>query len=474
MCKDCSISPAGGDLTGVYHLRVAFDEANVSSTALRLEAVDDGYSGLLFSRPAQAVEVTKDSVAVDISADNVQGLNGHRALTLTSIDSNGKVGGTYESCNAKECFTATVIGQKVDPLVEPEADGVRLISEYGGPPSGEWLDGTFELTLNVRVKDGMAYLARARDGLRIIDLANPARPVERGHLAVLGASDGEYFNDVKMATGPTGTTYALLASNRRGIVVVEVSDPDAPREVTSFPSAEDAPGGVPSTHTLFIEGSRAYVAYTFDASLRIYDIADPAKPVPLGLYRSPRLDVEGGYLHDLYVADGRVYLDYWNLGLVIVDTQDNPADPVLVGTYDDYGQNTSHSNWVTQAGGRLVSVHGDEEYGAHVRIIDVDDSKPTFLSTLASYQTREAVSVHNILCHGDRAYVTYYQDGLRILDIADPTRPKLVGHFHTWPGFGPDTGFGFFEGAIGVDVDPATGTIYLADTHRGLLVLATE
>lgn len=467
------------DLSGIMHLRMQFPGGEPFSAALRLEAVGEDYDGVIFGRAPKTVTVSKDRIEVDLSqdgSDGPEGMDGRRIIAITAIEKDGSVTGTFTSCTAEECFTATVAGSTVEPLDEPVSSGVTLIAEYGGPATGEWRDGTFELTLNVRVHDDLAYLARARDGLRIVDLSTPATPVERGHIAVTPDSS-EYYNDVKIVAGPKGPDsklYALMASNLRGIVVIDVSDPDAPVEVTSFPGAEDAVDGVPSTHTLFVEGTRAYVAYSFDDSLRIYDISNPATPAPMGSFRNPRVDSEGGYLHDLFVEDGRAYLNYWNLGMTVVDTRDDPANPVMVGEYDDYGEDSSHSNWVTRAGGRTISVHGDEQYGAHVRVVDVDDDSPEFLKTLGSYKTRDAVSVHNILAHGERAFVTYYQDGLRILDLSDPRSPTLAGHFHTWPGFSKGYGHSFFEGAIGVDFDATTDTIYLADTHRGLLVLSLD
>jgi hypothetical protein len=37
-----------------------------------------------------------------------------------------------------------------------------------------------------------------------------------------------------------------------------------------------------------------------------------------------------------------------------------------------------------------------------------------FLDALAEYETRPQVSVHNIMAVGELAFVTYYQDGLRV------------------------------------------------------------
>jgi len=65
-------------------------------------------------------------------------------------------------------------------------------------------------------------------------------------------------------------------------------------------------------------------------------------------------------------------------------------------------------------------------------------------------------------------------DGVRVLDLSDPSRPVEIAHFDTIPGPGPAYGYSFFEGAVGIDLDPGSGRIYVADSHRGLLVLQLD
>ncbi|MEM9491164.1 MAG: hypothetical protein AAGC55_18590, partial [Myxococcota bacterium] len=286
------------------------------------------------------------------------------------------------------------------------------------------------------------------------------------------ADSGELYNDIKLAEGDDGRMYALLASNINGVVVIDVSDPDAPLPVTSFPARDDGSAAPPEVHTLFVANRRAYITHNRDDSLRIYDLADPRAPVLLGSFTHPDI-AQGGYLHDLYVSGDRAYLNYWNLGMAIVDVSD-PGAPAMIAAYQDYGGATSHSNWVTRTGGRTISVHGDEGYNAHVRIVDVAEDSADLATTIGSFQTRPQVSVHNILAHDNLAFVTYYQDGLRVLDLSEPTAPREIAHMYSWPGTGDARGRNFFEGAIGVDFDPATGMVYLADTHRGLIVLSAQ
>jgi hypothetical protein len=97
------------------------------------------------------------------------------------------------------------------------------------------------------------------------------------------------------------------------------------------------------------------------------------------------------------------------------------------------------------------------------------------MTEIGRYQTRKEVGMHNIQMVGDKVYLSYYQDGIRIVDVADPTQPTEVAHFNTWD---PETSFGSaFEGAVGVRVAPITATtgaqdhVFVADISRGLLIL---
>ena len=75
------------------------------------------------------------------------------------------------------------------------------------------------------------------------------------------------------------------------------------------------------------------------------------------------------------------------------------------------------------------------------------------------------------MAFGDKAYFTYYQDGVRVMNLADPTNPKLVGYYNTWDPQADYTSSDFFEGAVGIDVDLARHLVFVADSPRGLLIL---
>ena len=105
--------------------------------------------------------------------------------------------------------------------------------------------------------------------------------------------------------------------------------------------------------------------------------------------------------------------------------------------------------------------------GAFLRVLDGDPASESFLGELGRYQSRPEVGIHNFELIGDRAYIAYYQDGVRVVDLSDPTRPREVAHYNTWD---PETASsGPFSGALGIRV--VDGLIYVADSERGLLIL---
>lgn len=370
------------------------------------------------------------------------------AFDFCSSDGTGRLVGRYAECSSRGCFEDRLTAGRLARIPgEPEAYGLELVGEIAASAK----------PLNVRVRDGMAYLATDA-GLEIIDVSDPERPVARG---VFPEPWDIGYNDVKVFEVADGRFF-VLASGYGPTTVLDVSDPDAPESIASFESA----------HTVFTETWNGHTrAYLGSRDLVVYDLDDPADPRHLGTYFLPEADVFGGNVHDLFVEHGRAYLGYWDRGLTIVDTWPDPAAATLVGRFMGYPYRTSHSVWVTTIDGCKVAAHGDEGPYAHLRLIGVDEACPdTFLRQLGEIETRPEVSIHNVMAFGTRAYASYYQDGIRLYDIADPTSPRPLAHVntYTWP---TDRAPFYFDGAIGIDVDLEQRLIYVADSVRGLLIL---
>jgi hypothetical protein len=352
-------------------------------------------------------------------------------------------------CDGSKCRVCTAKLIRAERNAgEGEHSNLPLVGQLYG---ATWQPG---FTFNVRVAGTLAYLIR-EDGLHIIDTADPANPVELGHYRRGGNG---YSNDLKLVEA-AGRRYAIIADTP--VDIVDVTDPRAPTLAANI--LEEA-------HTVFVEtregATRAYFG-NYDASCPVWDVTDPRAPTRLG-----RFTTTGQLVHDLSVADGIAYLNAWDAGLVVVDFT-TPAQPRLVASWEDTPTDTSHSNWTTRVGGRHLAIHGEEAYGAHLDVVDLDPGSATFMQSIGSYRTRDWVSIHNIMAVGAKAYFTHYQDGVRVLDLSDPTAPRLVGYHNTWDPQADYTSSAFFEGAVGLDVDLARGLVFVAD-GRGLLILRDE
>jgi hypothetical protein len=372
------------------------------------------------------------------------------AKRVTDRLADGSLRADRAACDGAVCRVCTaklVRAERNDPEV---GDKLTLV---GSLNSASWGPG---YTFNVRVAGNYAYLIR-QDGLHVIDVTDPANPVERGSYHRTG--DG-YSNDVKIVDAAGGKRYAIIADYPCD--VIDVTNPAAPALAAQIP--EEA-------HTLFTEtrnGSTYAYFGNYNGTTPVFDVTNPAAPVRLGRYNS-----NASIVHDLSVKDGIAYLNAWEGGLHVVDFT-NPAMPKRIGQWSPTPTMTSHSNWTTTIGTRKIALHGEESYGAHLDVVDIDPASPTYMKPFATYKTRDWVSIHNIMAFGSKGYFTYYQDGVRVMDLSDPAAPKLLGYYNTWDPQAAYTTSQFFEGAVGLDVDLARKLVFVADSPRGLLILRDD
>ncbi len=354
---------------------------------------------------------------------------------------------TYSSDTGES--SSDVTGTRFNNKDAP-ALGLRLLGEANDNPT----DAVPVAGFNVAVLDSIAYVAGPR-GLSMFDIANPATPLVIGHYP--GS-----FNDVRVVKqgAMIAAIVAPLASNETKII--NVSAPTAPRflsTITEFSHSVQ----VVSTGA----ATRLYFA-NYTNEVPVYDITNIAAPVRLGAVKISSL-ADGG-VHDLTVAGDMLLVNNTRAGFFAVDVSAGLAAPV------DKGQirtSYSHASAVgTTSTGRSVILHGDEgmsppDGGAFLRILEGDPASSNYMKEIGRYQSRREVGVHNIEMHGDLVYMSYYQDGIRVVDIATPEAPREVAHFNTWDPATSDGGQ--FTGALGLR--KVGNKIYVADSERGLIIL---
>jgi hypothetical protein len=330
------------------------------------------------------------------------------------------------------------------------ASGLTLVGEIGN------VDGRPLQGLNLVIVGQHAYLA-GFTGMDVIDVSDPAAPKARGHY-------GGSWNDIRVVSNGTSTVAFLSPRGNDPTEVVNVTDPAAPvflRNLTEY------------SHSLFVQERNAtkelYLA-TYNESVPKYDVTNPLNPVFSGMAIVPG-EVSG--VHDLFVGGDRIYANNTTQGMVAFDVSGGLTNEVELGRFK---VGYSHASWAGMLGGRQIVLTGDEGMtgtsagGAHLSILDGDPQSATFMKELAKYQTRPEAGIHNFEVHGNKAYIAYYQDGVRIVDLSNPAQPREVAHYNTW--VEENSYGGAFEGALGIR--KVGDLVYVADLARGLMIFREQ
>jgi hypothetical protein len=286
-------------------------------------------------------------------------------------------------------------------------------------------------------------------GLTVFDVSDRAHPIFKTSISLAGNT---YWNGV-WAKGDA----LYIASASMGLMVFDISNPGEPSFLRSLPGNV----GI-DVHTVLVDGDRLYAMSPFpNAETLIFDVSTPTEPRLLGRH----VLSAGDYPHDAFAYEGRLYLSHGGAGYQVVDVSD-PANIKRLGVYD-FGNNFSHHSAVGTFAGQTIAFEGGEQMGAHLRVLKVDD--PANIVKIGEFKLRDVTSIHNIILKGERLYIAWYQEGVRVLDVSTPTKPKQVAHFNTFRDTDPNSHEGLYEGVLGIRV-PGDGYVYAVDDVRGLFI----
>jgi hypothetical protein len=286
--------------------------------------------------------------------------------------------------------------------------------------------------------------------VRVIDIPDPAAPDPIGTTAAYVGTTAEHLAAVHYATAAfTGSV--LFAGIQRcaagggavgGLAMWDVTDPANPSELGFLPTGR-GPRGV-HEFTVRQRGDRwfAYLAVwnseITDGSgdLRIVDVTDPRQPFEVANWGAPQ-----AALHSVALSpDGRTaYLSYWDLGVIMLDVSE-PDSPRWLGRYAEPQAAEGNTHSVALAHDGKLALVADETFGppwGRVRLVDVQD--PANPVQVGSFDTPDsaagtpgeqyAYTIHNPLTDDrdpNRAYLAWYADGVRLLDISDASRPVEI------------------------------------------------
>ena len=339
-------------------------------------------------------------------------------------------------------FTAYLAAQQV------EIDNIRPIAHLDlGNCNDVW---------GYTAPDGHEFaLVGHRTGTYIFDVStNPHDPIEVGFIPGTIST----WRDLKTH----GYYCYVVNESGGGMDIISLEDPFNPYKVGSYTSS------TATAHNMFIADGYAYLVGSAGGAggtsawqgIIILELSDPENPTEVSRW-------EETYIHDIYVKNDTAYAcDIYNGSLFIIDVSDKTNPTTMVEhNYSNYG---CHAVWVTDDS--KYAVTGDEENGGYVYIFDIQDFNN--INMVATWYPDEPEvqnkSVHNVLIKDDLLYVSYYVYGTRIVDISDPYNPTEVGYYDWYPGQN-----GLYSGNWGTYPFPGNGLIYSTDyTGNGFFIMS--
>jgi hypothetical protein len=398
-----------------------------------------------------------------------------------------------------------------------QAPGVMPGVKAGGSPNIHVLAhiplGGFFRVMDNEIEQDMnrpyIYVCQSRDrpGFSIIDIKDPEHPkkiydwvVENQELhGGTGGMDGKYF---KLHT-KTGVKYYYVQSLQfgnsgpdadLGAVVVDVTGlPDTSKvKIVARIRFPETPGGF---HNLFAykhsDGRVLLFATHSGPEALVYDmeklLAGDSKQGLIGRVPIPSTgagNVGAGGYHDFqvfYDAADRMDKFYGaGRGGYYVYNITKPESPVLVSSIVGASGLTGGHTFTPDPNGRVTITEAEYQY-APLRVFDLTDNllgkTPTVRGVTGAWTADWQDLSHNHEVRWPFVFVSAYEDGLQVFNMADPKNPQTVGWYYTCmcehnKGYGgpqaPNwTGTSVMQGAFGIKVRDADGLITISDSNTG-------
>jgi choice-of-anchor B domain-containing protein len=347
---------------------------------------------------------------------------------------------------------------------------VDLSDPYHAYTVGSYLSDRVPGSHNVWIsEDGFAYLAMqgAHLGeLRILDLADPLLPVERGSHVVPAQGGLTSCHDVYVRND---TCYASWFNG--GLLLLDVRNKDFPSVLLTitYPqqsthnawptvdgryvcTTDERPGGhlmiwdlggrfnvdlaaeytaaVPAIiHNVHLKGPRAYLSY-YSAGVRIVDLADPRRPVEIGAFDTHRSEsgrsFDGCWSVFPYTASGLIYASDRDNGLFVL-RHEGTDDGVVRGRVVVHGAEASRVPGVevffVEAGVKAVS-DGTGFYQARIYpgVHTLRVSGPGFRTETQTVHSTSSVTELNLILDPNPGEVEFAAP-------PPPLRPLADGRF---------------------------------------------
>lgn len=318
----------------------------------------------------------------------------------------------------------------------------------------------------------------------------------------------EHASSIWGFTDPKGKEYALLGTEH-GVRIYSLDEPTKPEELLFIPCTPSA------WRELKTAGEFAYITTEAEDGLLIVDLRSIPDSIPYQFVKTFKNNLGDSLsiisAHTLYVDEQNfIYLAGARpigSGFIILDPNADPFHPVIVNHNEDHYQHEvhvyhdtlygaelfngvfsiwdindksnpirlfdhetsfhfTHSVWIEK--NRNILYTTDEVAGAVVEAWNIQD--PSDIRRTDEYKVKKTnapyIIPHNVFHKDDHLYVSYYTEGVRILNTNDPENLIEVAYYDTHDEH-PDG----FHGCWSVYPYFNSGICIASDIENGMFVL---
>lgn len=285
-------------------------------------------------------------------------------------------------------------------------------------------------------------------GPSIVDVTDPVNPVQLEWFIRPYSLwwDIKTFDDYAYACNETGG--GIIIMDLRGLPDTTVV------KDTIF-------AGVETAHNLWVDDAGFLYICGGNKSdgLLILDLNDdPWNPSIVGAYND-------AYVHDVFIRNDTAYAAELQNGLTLIDLSDR-SNPIPFSNRN-YAGSLTHNTWLSDDGNTVFTT--DEVFAGNIIAWDV--SNRNNIIELDRYRSQRDGNCipHNVHVYQNFLVISHYRDGIVIVDATHPEYMVEVGYYDT----SPLTGSGF-DGAWGAYPYLPSGLILSTDVLEGLDVLQPD
>ncbi|MEA2069948.1 MAG: hypothetical protein U9O98_01510 [Asgard group archaeon] len=244
----------------------------------------------------------------------------------------------------------------------------------------------------------------------VLDVSNKSNPT---FVAEYEAPDGR-FNDLVLQED------LLYVGSNYGLEIMNISNLNNIRKIGEFDTVD-------AVYQLIIQNDLVYLAAGSNGMI-ILNVSNPGQPLELGCYDN------NGNVWGVTIRESIAFVCDVQQSLVIVNIS-NLSNPVEISQYDEPEFEHDHYDDLPAY---TVAVNGSYAYVAcnywGLQIFDINNlSNPLKMGMFYGGEGLPGDDIDestlDIYLKEDYAFVSAYENGLRILDVSDPTHPLEIGSF---------------------------------------------